>query len=251
MSYILDALKRADAERERGQVPGLHAQPMPVTAEQRTGMAAPWRWLIGAAVVVALAGVSWQMSQREAAAPVVTAAAPVPSPSPSPTAQPPVAAATEAATPAATAAPAAPEPAPPARPKPKAKPPQPANLLPRPVVPKPAPRKEDKAPAAPAAPVTAAAPAAGTASSAAAAAPPAPEPRVYAITELPQDVRRDLPKLAVTGSVYSANPAQRMLILNGQVFNEGGHPTPDSVLERIGPSSAVLSFRGMRYTLPY
>ena len=33
MSYILDALRRADAERERGNVPGLHAQPMPaVTA---------------------------------------------------------------------------------------------------------------------------------------------------------------------------------------------------------------------------
>ncbi|MBX3587299.1 MAG: general secretion pathway protein GspB [Ramlibacter sp.] len=247
MSYILDALKRADAERERGQVPGLHAQPMPVTPKAPTGMAAHWRWLIGAAVVVALALVSWQMSRREAAAPVVTAAAPVPAPSP--TAPPPVVAATEAATPPATAAPAPPEPAPPARPKPK--PPQPANLLPRPVVPKPAPRKEDKAPAAPAAPVTAAVTAAGTASSAAAAAPPAPEPRVYAISELPQDVRRDLPKLAVTGSVYSANPAQRMLILNGQVFNEGGHPTPDSVLERIGPRSAVLSFRGMRYTLPY
>src|SRR6185369_14446378 len=27
MSYILDALRRADAERERGAVPGLHAQP--------------------------------------------------------------------------------------------------------------------------------------------------------------------------------------------------------------------------------
>ena len=28
MSYILDALKRAEAERERGAVPGLHSQPL-------------------------------------------------------------------------------------------------------------------------------------------------------------------------------------------------------------------------------
>ena len=28
MSYILDALRRADAERERGTVPGIHAQPI-------------------------------------------------------------------------------------------------------------------------------------------------------------------------------------------------------------------------------
>ncbi|MBX3654570.1 MAG: general secretion pathway protein GspB [Ramlibacter sp.] len=228
MSYILDALKRADAERERGQVPGLHAQPMPVTAEQRTGMAAPWRWLIGAAVVVALAGVSWQVSQRETAAPGVVAVAPPPPPpaTATPAPVPPTAPAPTPVPPPAPAAPATADPAPPVtppaqpRPKPKAQPPQPAKKQPRPEVTKPAP-------------------------------PVAPEPKVYAINELPQDVRRDLPKLNVTGSVYSANPAQRMLILNGQVFNEGGHPAPDSVIERIGPHSAVMSFRGMRYALTY
>ena len=36
MSYILDALKRADAERERGAVPGLHSQ-----------TAAPKHWFWG------------------------------------------------------------------------------------------------------------------------------------------------------------------------------------------------------------
>jgi general secretion pathway protein B len=41
MSYILEALRRADAERERGAVPGLHAQPtigeleIPATRERR------------------------------------------------------------------------------------------------------------------------------------------------------------------------------------------------------------------------
>ena len=33
MSYILDALKRADAERERGTVPGLRAQTVPGVTE--------------------------------------------------------------------------------------------------------------------------------------------------------------------------------------------------------------------------
>ena len=28
MSYILEALRRADAERERGAVPNIHAQPL-------------------------------------------------------------------------------------------------------------------------------------------------------------------------------------------------------------------------------
>ena len=37
MSYILDALQRADAERERGTVPGLHAQPLGAPERRRDG----------------------------------------------------------------------------------------------------------------------------------------------------------------------------------------------------------------------
>ena len=33
MSYILDALRRADAERSRGAVPSLHAQGLPADLE--------------------------------------------------------------------------------------------------------------------------------------------------------------------------------------------------------------------------
>ncbi|MFO1267813.1 MAG: hypothetical protein U1F67_14180 [Rubrivivax sp.] len=49
MSYILDALRRAESERERGQVPGLHAQPVPVGVGEEPprrdaqGAAARWR----------------------------------------------------------------------------------------------------------------------------------------------------------------------------------------------------------------
>ena len=75
--------------------------------------------------------------------------------------------------------------------------------------------------------------------------------RIYTQAELPEDVRRDLPKLAVTGSVYSSNPAQRMLVLNGQVMQEGGSPGGDVVLEQIRPKSAVLRFRGYRYSLDF
>ena len=35
MSYILDALRRADAERSRGAVPGLHAQGVPTDGSRR------------------------------------------------------------------------------------------------------------------------------------------------------------------------------------------------------------------------
>lgn len=52
--------------------------------------------------------------------------------------------------------------------------------------------------------------------------------------------------------MYSTNPAQRMLIVNGQVFNEGSELAPGVVLEEIrSKGSAVLRFRGSRYTVRY
>jgi general secretion pathway protein B len=51
MSYILDALKRADAERGRGQVPGLNAQPLGASPEpsgsRRSRSAMPLLALVG------------------------------------------------------------------------------------------------------------------------------------------------------------------------------------------------------------
>ncbi|MGN6525450.1 MAG: hypothetical protein ACTHL8_03615, partial [Burkholderiaceae bacterium] len=58
MSYILDALRRADAERSRGSVPGLHAQSLP-DAEPAARNYRPIAWIaVGAgAVLVAAAAV--------------------------------------------------------------------------------------------------------------------------------------------------------------------------------------------------
>ena len=53
MSYILEALRRAERERERGQVPGLHDQTLPLAAP-RSRLA---RWPLAAAFgLVAAAG---------------------------------------------------------------------------------------------------------------------------------------------------------------------------------------------------
>ena len=55
MSYILDALRRADAERERDPARGIHAQPAAVLPRDAQPPREPWV-LAGAAVVVAIAG---------------------------------------------------------------------------------------------------------------------------------------------------------------------------------------------------
>lgn len=223
MSYILDALKRADAQRERGQVPGLNAQQVPVApasgAPRRLGM---WLGMVCGAAAVAAGGLYWhsdstQAATAPAAATTPAPAAPIPAPvvAPAPT---PVAAPAPAPLPRVQSVPQPPPPAPtPSVIKPEAPP-----AATKPV---PAQRRE--------------------AASAAAAAPPP------TLGELPEDIRRTVPKLVVSGSVYSSNPAQRILIVNGQVLNEGAVLAPDLVLERIGPKSAVLSLRGTRFRLDY
>jgi general secretion pathway protein B len=68
---------------------------------------------------------------------------------------------------------------------------------------------------------------------------------------LPDDVRRGLPQLAFGGSVYSDTPAQRMVIINGQVMREGDAVTDELQIEQIRPRSAVLRMRGQRFEMPF
>jgi general secretion pathway protein B len=75
--------------------------------------------------------------------------------------------------------------------------------------------------------------------------------RVLNLAELPGDVQRDVPKLAISGGVYSDNAVQRMLIVGGQVVSEGAELASGVVLEQIRPRSAVLRFRGYRYSVGY
>lgn len=75
--------------------------------------------------------------------------------------------------------------------------------------------------------------------------------RLLSIAELPADIQRELPRLAITGGVYSTNAAQRLLIVNGQVLSEGAQAAPGVQLVQIRPKTAVLVFRGYRYGVAY
>ena len=73
--------------------------------------------------------------------------------------------------------------------------------------------------------------------------------RLLALTELPPNIRSQLPALVVGGSVYSPSPASRIVILNGQVFREGDQPADGLSVEQIRLKSTVLAFRGVRFEL--
>jgi general secretion pathway protein B len=236
MSYILDALRRADAERERGAVPGIHAQPVPAVSSDgpapRRGVPVAW---IAAGAAVAVAGLlAWQLVQRGATPAPTAPAAPA-----MPTAQ-------------APAPMAAPMPAPmPARtPAPR---PAPAPAIATATAPAPAPaapRAAPRVPAAQPAPRAEAAPRAVARAPAPAARPPV-DKRVFALHELPDDVRNRLPKLAIGGSRYSADPAKRFLIVNGVMLKEKDAVTPEVTLEEIQLKAAVLRYQDYRYGITY
>jgi general secretion pathway protein B len=59
----------------------------------------------------------------------------------------------------------------------------------------------------------------------------------------------DAPRLVISGSVWSADPARRLLIVNGQPVREGADVGPGVVVEQVQRDAAVLGFRGSTYTV--
>ena len=244
MSYILDALRRADAEPERGAVPSLQSQQHTIIEDD----AAPDRprslvWAVVALAIAVLVLLAWNLlggTAPPARAPVEgSITTPVPAPLPPlqpapalPTATVPAGPPAVGAAPADTTATPAPAP-------------QPTAAPPRVAAPAPTAKADVDARRAPAPPPAKRAGADTTA--APRTTPAAAEPRVHAQAELPDDIRRDLPKLVIGGSSYSGDAASRMVMINGQVFHEGDRLGPDLVLERIRLKSAVLAFKGWRY----
>jgi general secretion pathway protein B len=240
LSLILDALRRADSERERerGAVPGLHAQQVPAfTPEARQPAGArPWRWFVivaGTGLLAAL--VAWFIASRETPRQIAAAAA----------ARQPAAAAPAAPSAPSTTVAAAPPPATATSPRTSAAEPQPV------AEPAPWPSQDStrKAPtvevaSAPAAraPEIKAVPPAGAA--------PVESP-ITPREQLPENIRAQLPPLAVGGSIYSANAPDRSVIIDGRILRENDRLTADLTLEQIRPKSAVLRIKGHRFEIGF
>ena len=256
MSYILDALRRAQAERERGQVPGLHAQPGLAGAHRvRTAAGAAavvrpaWLWALAGAGLLALLLVPLWWALRGPVVPGATVlpgatrVAPAVQPAPT-TGQPPAPAPAPLVVVSAA-------PAPKSATKPAA---TAAAALTPPTVAVPAARPELSPGAAAGAASVAVAPEPAlpvqarpqATSPAAAVQPPALLPPT-----LTPDQRRDWPPLAVGGSVWSDTPSARFVILGGQVVREGDTTADGVLVERITPKAVVLRWRDQRGSLPF
>ncbi|GAB3554197.1 hypothetical protein GCM10027343_41900 [Noviherbaspirillum agri] len=239
MSYILEALKKAEAERHTG-VPQA-AQMMPgfstSTAAGRRSRA-PWLWtglVVAAAGLLAAAWIGTRDNESERVATASVAPAPsAPSTdktqAPAPTAE---EAPPEATTPVAIARRDA-EVVEPAKTivepeeKPKSKP------VRKPVEKKRPPETVD------------------TRTAKAAAMPAqAPQPPVPTLRELPEQIQREVPSFKLGGYIYSGNRADRSILVNNRLLREGEEIEPGLVLEQMMAKGMVLSYRGHRFRVSY
>jgi general secretion pathway protein B len=247
MSLILEALRKSEAERRRGQAPGLFT---PDAAVLMPGHARGSRWLLVSAVVLALlalaaAGWWWQAGgQTKATAPAMTTTSPdTGSPKP---------AATAPATPVASTPP--PEPAMPAASAqaqvPTAATP-PATAMPaspgaRPALP------ERPLPAPALDPVPAPATGSATASSPTPVSPSASssdEPPAVTLAALSSARRSQLPPLKLSMHVYNDEATRRFAIVDGQRITEGSQLGAATV-SAIRRDGVLIELDGERYLLP-
>lgn len=235
MSYILDALKKADAEREQGTVPGLHSQPrapVPDDSDPPTRATVPVVWIGTGVAITVIALLSWQLWSREGAAPLAP-----------PSVQQ-MGGAQEAPVTQVEGPPPVAQPLPRVEAPPAYAPPPPPRVA---TVP---PQMTQARPTNP--PEAAKATVPVDATRAAVNSPPATSNGgVPTLSELPEDVRREVPVLTVGGAMYADTPASRMVVLNGQVFHEGDQPVPGLVLEEIKLKSAIFKYKGHRYSIHY
>lgn len=291
MSLILDALKKAEAERQFGQIPSLHVQPLAALPAEGAPSRARKLWLgLAAALMIAvIAGLAWlrpwqnqvsfEQNRIAQEGPVATA---LPTP------------ATGLPVPEAPAAPpqqtiaASPQPE---TYKPPAKPPVPQQKAPA-ATPRSMPadsvatsappvktassvdRHTEPSPTAkPAKPTATAAVNSASADTSAKSASKQSALRVQPIPtgdleqkttalassdtatptprELPEQIQRELPNLVIGGYIYSDNPRERQLLVNRRLLHEGEEAAPGVTLEKMTPRAAVFNYRGYRYRMAY
>jgi general secretion pathway protein B len=222
MSLVLEALRKSEAERRRGQVPGLHAELPPAPAQRRAATTA-WMWLLpaGAIVFAALWLVRAPRPSNAPAAATVNAAITADPIDPTP-ALPPVPR-LEPAPPSARRGPA---PAPviaSANAQPQAHPSQ-AAASPAPPV------SAMRAPPPPA------------------IAPPPATSGALQLSDLTAEERKSLPPLKLSMHLWNDDPQQRFVILDGNRLREGDR-LGNAVVTAITSDGVLLDWNGRQLKL--
>ena len=249
MSYILDALQKAEAERKLGAVPGIYTPATQTAASAPGSRRMLWLGAVLTALAMVLAALAWWRpwhSPQNAGLPAIPDSA-LPAPAkPVPVPVPAMVQRSKEAAP---------------QPRPVPMPGQPAVSTLQPPAEKPLKPKAAAAAAAASVPkpIADAAPVATSRT-------PQPEQKTAAVQiverqgkesepltlrELPEQIQRDIPALTIGGYIYSNNPAERSLLINNKLLREGDEVAPGLTLEKMMRGNVVLSYKGYRYRMPY
>lgn len=236
MSYILEALRKADQERAAGAVPDLeatHQVPRPVQRSFR------WVWIL--VVLLAVNGVLMALLATRDTGPAVTAVVDRPIAGTAPGAAGPASPAVKPVLPTDRVVAAVPVPKPVLH---QERPAAPARTVAPPVTTAPAPAR----PSAPSAAVKPPRPAPAVVAK---AAPPAPaEPAQQDLRDwedLSLEFRSglDMPRLDV--HVYDTDPQRRFVLIELRKYRAGDRLDSGAVIEEILPDGLQLSYQGTRF----
>lgn len=73
--------------------------------------------------------------------------------------------------------------------------------------------------------------------------------RVFSLKELPLSVRKSLPELNISAYMYSGKPSERLVTINSYILHEGETLQPGITLEEITEQGVILSYNGYRFQL--
>jgi general secretion pathway protein B len=250
MSFILDALRKSEHERQRQLGPSIAELPVARPAPR----VPPWVWVaLAALLTLNIAVVGWFLTRPDdapapppappapaGATPGQVAEAPLAAPAPvsavpaAPTSAPPATQlqqveTTPAVVPDSTAPTAAVREVRPLAEEAYAEPPAVEPVFTAPEAPDPALLPAPPMPAARGTPVTAGVP---------------------TIDQLPPQATAGLPPLSIDLHIYANQPAQRAVFINGTRYREGERLTGGAVVQQITPDGAVISYGGQRFLLP-
>jgi general secretion pathway protein B len=213
MSYILEALKKSDKQRQRLAAPTLLTAQAAVAAPKQSAFL---RYiLLGVALVGAGIVIGWLRPwQQEQPVPAVAATRPEPGPR-------------------QTAAAPAPVPVP-------------TSALIKQDLPAPARRETHRAP-----PKAVAAVKKKTATPVPqkpAGTDAAKDQSVVAMSELPVPIQQEIPSMKISVHAYSGQPKNRLVDINDQLLREGMTVAPGLTLEQITPDGMIFSYKGYRFS---
>lgn len=252
MSYILDALKRAEAERNAGSRPSIHTQPafMPAPQSAPSPWRSPWPWTACAGTLALAATVAWWLfthDQPVHTAPATTQASQAVAentPAPAP-ASPSTAASATPPSPAQAAMPLAP-----AENVAREEAKEQVRVLSRPAAD--AGRKAGKTERKRVIDEGAkTAKKEGRSEDDEHAGRTSPEVPATTLQDLPDNVRGQIPAYTVGGYLYSGTAADRSVLINNRLMREGGEIAPGLRIERMMPNGMVLNYKGYRYRTSY